>query len=105
MVIQYPHVLTATVMAPATRDDAGNYVPGAATNLDATCRAEPNSGGRYVVVADGTQVFFSWMVYLPKGSPAIPEGSHVVITQDGNSIGSGKVLRFSAGQLNCRIWL
>lgn len=105
MVTQYPHDLTATVMAPATRDDAGNYVPGATTILTGKCRVEPNGSGRYIVAADGTQVFFSWMVYMPKNATDIPVGAQVVVTDNGNAKASGTVKQYSKGQLNARVWL
>lgn len=102
-IIQYPHTLTATIQTDAYQDDDGNWVEGTTETRTEECRAEPNSAGKMITGADGTQIVFSWMVYLPQGIQIIPNGTSVSITS--SPVATGKVLRFSNGQLNTRIWL
>jgi len=102
MVKQYPHILTATIVRDSYQDNDGNWVQGVSDTIQLTCRAEPNSSGRQVQLADGSLMVYSWTVYMPK-TPPLPEGTQVTITSSPQA--SGKMLRFSEGQLNSRLWL
>lgn len=105
MIVQYPHILTATITTDAYQDENGNWVPGSTSTRNEICRAEPNSTGRFIIAADGEQIYYSWMVYLPQGVGFIQTGTDITIAWNGDQIVSGKVQRFSNGQLNTRIWL
>jgi hypothetical protein len=106
MVRQYPHTISIQLdSADSTLDTSGNWMPAAAAApLTYTCRAEPSNGNALVKVADGTQVVYQWMVYMPLPVESIYPGSNVVLTMDGQQV-KGSVKRLSKGQLNARIWL
>ncbi|SEV88897.1 hypothetical protein SAMN05428988_0155 [Chitinophaga sp. YR573] len=103
MVVQYPHTLTATIVAESHQDDDGNWVPGSDTTREIKCRVEPNGGGRQVQVADGSLIVYSSIVYMPRGTTPLQDGTRVSITS--SPVTAGAVLRFSQGQLNSRLWL
>lgn len=102
---QYPHKLIATIATSATQDADGNWVPGSTESREIECRSEPNGAGRMIQLVDGSSVVYSSMVYMPRGTEPLPDQTAVSITWDGALVSSGKVLRFSKGQLNSRIWL
>lgn len=101
MVVQYPHTLIVTTQSSnAVQDANGNWIQGSnAISEPLPCRAEPN-GNRSIVLPDGTQQVFAFMVYLPLNTPDIAIGSKVQL-----NAGSYQVKQFSRGQLNCRLWL
>lgn len=105
VITQYPHTVTFTFATGSVQDANGNWVAGGTETKAITGRAEPNGGGRLVQLADGSQVVYSWTVYMPKGTPPVPDGTQVDVTWNGAFVGKGKSLRFSQGQLNSRLWL
>jgi len=105
LVVQYPHTITATIVTESHQDNNGNWVPGGSTNRVITGRAEPNGSGRMVQLADGSQIVYNWVIYMPKGTTPLPDGAEIVVTWNTQAVGRGKVLRFSQGQLNSRLWL
>jgi hypothetical protein len=114
---------------------SGNWTAGATTTYTCKCRAEVNGTGRQIAGKDGSLMDYAFTCYLPKIAAIIPDGSQYIIisgaeiTIGGRSItvesafidveddlvsvdvttatviASGKVKRFSNGQLNSRIWL
>ena len=100
--IQYPHILTATIVSGSVQDDDGNWIPGTSESVELPCRAEPNGSGRFINLSDGSQYMFAWTVYFPKGTAPIPDGAEVSITSSPEA--KGNVRRFSQGQLNSRLW-
>ena len=104
-IIQYPHKLTATIVSGTTQDENGNWVPGTPTTRQMDCRAEPNDKGRLLQLADGSQILYAWVVYMPKGTTSVPDGTQVEVFWGSELIGRGTVKRFSQGQLNSRLWL
>lgn len=103
MVVQYPHTLTAKIISESYQDDDGNWMPGGVSTRQITCRAEPNGSGRQIQLADGSLITYSWIVYMPKATQPLPNG--IVVAVDSSPSALGKVLRFSQGQLNSRLWL
>jgi hypothetical protein len=106
MVKQYPHILAYGAIAESSQDGNGNWVSGTATvETLLVCRAEPNGGNGFITTADGTQINFSWVVYLPLTTDYIETGTGVIIKNGEQVIATDTIKRFSKGQLNVRIWL
>jgi hypothetical protein len=105
MITQYPHTINLTTNADSTQDSDGNWTPGSTTTVSKSCRAEPSGGNGYVRAADGERINFNWIVYLPLPQDKVKEGTLVTIFDGAEQIARDKVLRFSRGQLNARIWL
>lgn len=105
MVTQYPDTVKVTVTAPATRDASGNYTLATTTTTELTGRWEANGKGLFVATEGGQQIVYSGIVYLPKGTAKPPYGAKVEVYRDTVLIATGTVQNFSAGQLNCRMWL
>jgi hypothetical protein len=106
MVKQYPHTLRITkAAADSTRDLQGDWIPGSSSTSDIACRAEPNKTNGLVSTSDGTMVGYDWNVYMPLPQTEIAPGTNIEILNGTASLGSGIVKRFSAGQLNARLWV
>ncbi len=105
MVIQYPHVLTVTVSGVATKNVNGDWIKQpATTSAGMPCRAEPQNGNGLIKGADGNEVNFSWIIYLPLSTINIPQGATVEVYEGGLLKCKEVVQRFSRGQLNARVW-
>lgn len=107
MVTQYSHKLILAIAASSTQDSNGNWIAGSpSTQVEITCRAEPNGKGAFLKAADGTQIIFDWTVYMPLPVNDIAPGTPAEIKDaSGVTIGKGIVARFSRGQLNARVWI
>jgi hypothetical protein len=105
MVKQYPHTVTIKTMTDATQDANGNMVPGVPTDLVMTGRYEPANGNGTVEATDGTRINYTGIVYLPLPASSLKPGSPVEVKNGATVLCIGKILRFSLGQLNARIWL
>lgn len=107
MVKQYPHTLTVTKVNETTRDENGDYLQAdVGQTITSVCRAEAEKGSDgFIIGADGTTIKFSWIVYMPLGVSGMVVGSKVTVDQDGETIVTDTVKRYSKGQLNVRIWL
>lgn len=105
MVKQYPDTVKVTVTPPSTRDASGNYTTPSPLVTEVTGRWEANGKGLYVATEGGQQIVYSGIVYLPKGTAKPPYGAKVDVYRDTVLIAKGQVQNFSAGQLNCRLWL
>ncbi|MFN3341899.1 MAG: hypothetical protein ACK40M_04335 [Flavobacteriales bacterium] len=105
MVKQYPHIITITSKT-GTRDDEGNWEQsGTTTIVSLKCRFEANAKGAMIVKEDGTQVVFSGIVFLPRVATELKPGSAVEVVNGSTVLSKARILRFSNGQLNARIWL
>lgn len=104
-IIQYPHILTATIPGTTVQGSDGNWVTTDPVTRTEKCRAEPNSSGRYIVGIDGVKIDYAWIVYMPQGVVLIPTGTAVSIVWNSSEIAKGEAKRFSNGQLNTRLWL
>lgn len=105
MVTQYPHIMTITTQGESSQDADGNWQPAGLVTREQICRAEPNGSGKTVATVDGTQVAYSWTVYLPLPVQTAPYGATIEIRNGAEIIAMGKAIRFSQGQLNARLWL
>lgn len=107
---QYPHFLFVHQVSESYKDDDGNWTePGESIVLHSMCREEPNGKGSTVNLADGKAKVFSSNVFLPKGVDRIADGSEIIICDTNDITGNirikGTVLRFTAGQLNAKLWV
>jgi hypothetical protein len=111
MVKQYPHTLKLTTTGAATEDANGNFTPPSKTVTERVCRYEPSDGrnGGLIQAADGEQVSYNGVVYMPLSS-SIAFGASVEVWEV-DSAGlevlkaKGTVKRFDRGQLNQKVWL
>lgn len=105
MVKHYPHTLVVTHAATSTQDASGNWVTGVETTTELNCRAEPNKGNAFITAEDGNRINYEWIVFIPLPVTAIKLGSMVTVKNAATVLSQNKVLRFSEGQLNARVWL
>lgn len=105
MITQYPHIMTFTPVASSTRDASGNWVPVPGTEKSISCRAEPSNGNGLVSGPDGLKIKYDWVVFIPLPVDVINLGTIVSVFYGDDLLAKQKVLRFSKGQLNARIWL
>jgi hypothetical protein len=105
MVNQYPHSITAKWKAKPTLDSNGDWTEGVEETFTSPCRAEANGEGKTLTGVDGSTVYFSFAVYLPKTEQVIPYGASAEITISSNHIVKGAVKNQSNGQLNTRLWV
>ena len=105
-VSQYPHILTLTEITSSVQDGNGNWVQGEVNITERICRAEPNSGGRYLTGVTGDKVYYDFVLYMPLPAANIKAGTKAEIyNQDGDILGVGTIKRFNRGQLNARAWV
>lgn len=57
------------------------------------------------MTADGERINYDGIVYLPLPQSTVAPGAGVVVKDGAEVLLQGTVKRFSAGQLNARIWL
>lgn len=104
MVTQYPNTITITTATTAAKNN-GNWTPGSSTETEVMGRYEPNSGNGYITTADGEKYVYDGIVYFPLPLDAIAPGSKVVVKNGAEVLLQNTVKKFSAGQLNARVWL
>ena len=121
---QYNHFLYVLVPGVATRDENGDYeAEDPSWKLWGMCREETNGKGTYVVIADKGLYQYSSLIQLPSGTPYIPDGTDVVVSDEELDVSSltrtgiqelireGRVriakesAKFDVGRLHCRMWL
>lgn len=103
-VSQYPHTIEVYITTGSTKT-AGNWSPGTATLRQTAGRYEPKSGNGTIEAADGSRINYDGIVYLPLPQQAVAPGAKVVVKNGAEVLLQSTVKRFSAGQLNARIWL
>ena len=110
MVKQYPHFLFKKVVVESTQDADGNWTEQSESwALHSECREETNGKGQEVNGLDGRSVVYSSTVYMPKSDVSIAEGTEVLVSETNSEFGvcriKGRVIKFSNGQLNTRLWV
>ena len=105
MVKQYPHTISITTKSGSTKDGNGNWTSGTDTTVDKAGRYEPRSGNGYINDADGSRIYYDGIVYFPLPQSTLAPGTKVVVKNGAEVLCTSTVKRFSAGQLNARIWL
>ena len=108
MVTQYPHSLVVHVVNESVQDDNGNWSD--QTDewvIHSICRVEPNGKGSVINGQDGKAIVYADTVYMPLGTAKHPLCSEALLftAVDGATKATGKVINFSNGQLNARLWL
>ena len=104
----YPDILTVIPPRDATTDPSGDYDPAPAQETEyAICRAVRNGSGQVVRLQGGTEYRFSYVLYLPAGTPALKLGTPVrVYSRQGNErVASGCGADFVSGPRGCKLWI
>ena len=108
---QYPHFLFVHVVADSVQDQqTGNWTESVNSWVKhSICREEPNGKGQMIYGSDGKAIVFSSTVYMPKSAEIIKEGTEVLVSETESTSGviriKGQALKFSPGQMNCRLWI
>lgn len=106
MVIQYPNIGKAYLPAASSQDGNGDWVRGAETlQFETSCRVEPASSNQFITQADGRQITFTSIVYMPAPAADIKPGAFFEVWRGSVLIVREPVKQFSRGQLNARVWL
>jgi hypothetical protein len=91
------------------QDGDGNWnTQTSAATLLSRCREETEPRAREIQASDGKFYAYSSVIYLPKGTAPVAEGTEVYVKDtpaDTRERIRGKVLKFDSGQLHCRIWI
>lgn len=101
---QYPHTIEIYITTGSVKT-AGNWSAGSTTLRQSAGRYEPKSGNGTVEAVDGSRINYDGIVYLPLPQQAVAPGAKVVVKKGAEVLLQSTVKRFSAGQLNARIWL
>ncbi len=105
MVTQYPHRIKVSVKSGSVKDPVtGNYTKGTGAGYEFPCRAEMSKGNEEIKGVDGSDLAFSYTVYMSKTTIDLVYGSEVEI-QLLNKTVKGTLKRQENGQLNTRLWV
>ncbi|MEN0095898.1 MAG: hypothetical protein AAGB30_10985 [Pedobacter sp.] len=108
MIRQYPDIIFYPSYEGESEYDqaSGTWVTSGGPGTSSIgCRAELNSKGEMVLSNDGTELAYTFIVYLPAGSPGFEFGQEVYVVDQSGSKFTGTVKLFKRGQLNARLWL
>lgn len=107
MVKQYPYRLYAEIRPESYQDARGNWVTcPPARHYIGECRDEPLGAGALHTGIDGQKYAYSGIIYLPKGTEALPAGTPIAVEDAQGTLRiAGKVLRSSKDQLHTRLWV
>lgn len=110
MITQYPHFLFVKVTAEAVQDENGNWTEASEQWMfNTVCRQQANGKGSSINTIDGQTIVFSSTIHMPLTAIRVNEGMEVLVTESDSVSGviraRGKVLKFDAGQLHCRLWV
>jgi hypothetical protein len=101
-VVRYPHTLNIIFHEDGYYDEDDNYVQGNKKAMKLKGRAEPNSGGRQLVLGNGGIIAYEWRFYTKRFLYDIPYGSKAEIPELG---WVGIVQRAHNYQTGGSIWL
>lgn len=109
---QYSHFLfVKSLGGDSVQDEKGNWsvAPKEEWVLHSVCREETNGKGATIQGTDGKARVFSSLIQLPKGTPRIPEGTTILVSETEDHAGpiriQGEAMKFDNGQLHCRLWV
>lgn len=109
MVEQYPYQLFVKEVPESNYDEnRGEWDNSGDTEWMpfGVCRDEGNGAGRKVVTTDGELYLYFWVIYCPLSVQEMKKGALIkVVDKDGNIRAEKRMVKFSRGQLNARIWL
>ena len=104
--VRFPHLLYASVVSESTQDTDGNWQPSTPTESEPMkCRYEPASGNSIIPGADGSQITYSGIVYMPQDAEMLQVGTKIRIERPDDADVVSDVKRFARSQKNCRVWL
>lgn len=107
MIVQYPD--TATI--PGKPGEAtlinGIWTPATpVSDITQKGRYEPSTLNREVQLVDGSMQKVKGIFYMPLSAPNVDTGIDFEVTNsEGDEVLKTKVLFFTRGQLNCRVYL
>lgn len=100
MVVQYPDKFKVTSKQDSSLIN-GQWQQGESVTIaEGMCRLEPARATQYIKMADGKQITFSSIAYMPLGVDLTPG---MMFEVEGKV--KEPVKQFSRGQLNMRAWL
>lgn len=105
MVTQYPHSITLVSEGESTRDSNGDWQSVASSTRMLSGRFETARANAFITGADGEQIAYSGIVYLPFPIDPIALGIKVRVEDGALMVAEGTVKQFLSGQLNARLWL
>ena len=110
---QYPQYLYCKSTGEATQGSNGSWVGDSPEwVLAGICREETTGKGTSIQTADGRFLVFSSLIFLPRGSAKVQEGSEIMVMKEkadvvseGEAVLKGTCLKFDDGRLHCRMWV
>jgi hypothetical protein len=99
--MQYPDSIIVRWKTDPVKGAGGQWTPGEDVSHTFKCRKEANTKARTIPGADGSMIYYSYLVYMPLTTVGIPYGADYEL----NGSHKGKVKGANNGQLNSRIWL
>lgn len=71
------------------------------------CRAVRNGSGQHIVLSSGEDYRYSYVVYMPAGTPAIKDGTPIKILDgaDGFLLATGRARCFISSPIGCKMWI
>lgn len=103
-----PHKLRLIRKGEGAYGPNGDWVEAAEeVALEAPCRYEPNGAARTIMLQDGQEYKYSYMVYLNVNPSISIEYGDIIelVSQDGLSMGRYEVKGFHRGQLDMKVWV
>lgn len=103
MVTQYPNIILIPGIAPESTYENGEFVTGQPTaEVAQMCRYEPSTLNRAQPMEDGSVLRLKGICYMPATAPDVSTGVWVEIP---GVLPKTKVLFFSRGALDCKVYL
>lgn len=105
-----PHILQVLSQADGYEDENGDWHGGTENWSDyMKCDVVPAGQANQILLPDGTQTYYSYVVYLPKNAREFMTGEKVRISFNGKGTLAEKkvftVKGFHAYQHQCKMWL
>ncbi len=101
---RYPHTLSLAWTTDGEFNATGEYVPGTATAVALTGRAEANGKGNLVRADDGSQIVYAWEFIFEALNKEIPFGVEATLTHE-TGTWKGTVKRAAVNQKGAKVWL
>lgn len=108
--VRYPHKLKFNVIGSESepyQDGNGDWLipTNTETEVELSCRAEPNGQGKVIAGEDGNSLVYSWSVYMAKDAVKVEYGQAIEVYNGAELLAKGNCLMFSRGQMNARLWV
>lgn len=71
------------------------------------CRAVRNGSGQHIILSNGEDYRYQWVIYMPTGTPAIKDGTPVKILDgvDDCLLTKGRARCFVSSAIGCKMWI